>query len=48
MEEIDIASICSHKYAVNSVAYAPQLEILASASSDGTVSFVNISVSASV
>ncbi|CAG7835245.1 unnamed protein product [Allacma fusca] len=44
-EELDLASICSHKYAVNSVAYAPQLEMLASASSDGTISFVNVTSS---
>ncbi|XP_021955888.1 uncharacterized WD repeat-containing protein alr3466 isoform X2 [Folsomia candida] len=39
--EIDIAQICSHKYAVNSVAYSPSANLIASASTDGTINLFN-------
>ncbi|CAL8088448.1 unnamed protein product [Orchesella dallaii] len=41
-EEVDITSICSHKYAVNSVAYCPNRNIIASASTDGTINLFNL------
>lgn len=43
-EEVDIASICSHKYAVNSVAYCAQTDTIASASTDGTLNLFNLQV----